>query len=192
MTLEEFISKTYKPKPTPPLAVAECGTEFAPVISDEEIICNAKGPVGKALRAMIADSKARQKEIVSRKISFEAAAPQEFHTEQTFVETLFKYIDQKGMTDVECYQKAYIDRRLFSKMRSDYNYKPTKKTALAFAIALELDIHETNDLLRRAGYTLSPSLLFDVVVEYFIREGIYDIYKIDDALAERDLPLFAA
>ena len=96
------------------------------------------------------------------------------------------------MTDVECYQKAYIDRRLFSKMRSDYNYKPTKKTALAFAIALELDIHETNDLLRRAGYTLSPSLLFDVVVEYFIREGIYDIYKIDDALAERDLPLFAA
>lgn len=192
MTLEEFISKTYKPKPTPPLAYAECCAEPAPAIDDKELIRKAKGPAGKVLRAMFSDVQQKQKKKECNKVSFEAAAPQEFHTEQTFVETLFKYIDQKGMTDVECYQKAFIDRRLFSKMRSDYNYKPTKKTALAFAIALELDISETNDLLRRAGFTLSPSLLFDVVVEYFIREGIYDIYQIDDALAERDLPLFAA
>jgi hypothetical protein len=98
-------------------------------------------------------------------------------TNKTFVETLMFHIHRKGMRDTEVYKLAQIDRRLFSKIMSDKEYKPAKDTAIALAIALSLTLDETNDLLSRAGYALSHSSKRDIIVEYFLRE---QIYKLDD------------
>ena len=110
--------------------------------------------------------------------------------EETFSQRLLRMIDERGMSDSEVYNKAYVDRRHFSKIRNDINYTPNKKTVLAFSIALELSLDEAKDLLNSAGYALSRSSKTDIIVAYFLQNKIYDMFEINDILDAYGQPVF--
>lgn len=113
-------------------------------------------------------------------------------TDEGFSENLLRRIDLSGKKDAEIYKRANITRQHFSKIRNNPDYRPTKATALAFAVALELSLDETRDLIGRAGYTLSHSSKFDIIIEYFIRNGNYNIHEINMTLFEFDQSLLGA
>lgn len=111
--------------------------------------------------------------------------------DEPFSLLLLKLIDARGKTDVEVYKRANLDRKHFSKIRSNPDYRPSKRTGLALAIGLELSMDDTRKLLARAGYALSPAVLFDVIVEYFIRNQRFDVFEINQVLFDYDQPLLS-
>lgn len=113
-------------------------------------------------------------------------------SEDTFQQKLFKLIEESGMDDVTVYKKANIDRKVFSRIRCKKDYKPTKKTAVAFAIALQLDMPTMLDLLSRAEIAFSPSSKFDLIITYFVTNKVYDIYEINAALFKYGQPILGA
>ena len=137
----------------------------------------AREPVRKQMQAMQAPAMANAS--LSDALSM---------LDESFADMLFRKIDERGMTDAQCYKKAGIDRKLFSKIRGNRLYKPSRPTAVALAVALELSMDETKELLMKAGYALSHSSKFDIIIE-FIGRGNYDRFAINEALYEFDQQL---
>ena len=151
------------------------------------------------IKYMVAESTC---EVNSLKLSFPYSAPKMSekrslrsledvmkNLESSFTEELVAIIDEKGLTDPMVYKRANLDRKHFSKIRNNKNYKPSKNTALALAIALELNLDETKDFIGKAGFALTHSSKMDLIVEFFIKNGDYDIFKINEVLFVFDQPL---
>ncbi len=148
---------------------------FGAALADE---CSA--PMGAPCEAMQSFAAERPPKTLDEAVA---------HISDTFQQSLFRLIDERNLADTEVYKRANIDRKLFSKIRSNPNYQPKKITAVAFALALNLNLDETKDLIGRAGYAFSPSSKFDLIISYFIEQGVYDIYTINLALFDHEQPL---
>ena len=109
--------------------------------------------------------------------------------DESFQQMLFREIDSRGMTDVECYRRAHMDRKTFSKIRSDIQYRPKKTTAVSLALALKMTAEEAEDLLKKAGYSFSNSSIFDIIIQYYMEKGKYDLFEINETLYYYDQPL---
>ncbi|MBQ3567742.1 MAG: RNase III inhibitor, partial [Anaerotignum sp.] len=112
--------------------------------------------------------------------------------EMTFSKALLDWLIRKDLKDSEVYKKANIDRKLFSKIRNNPDYKPKKNTAIAFALAMELDLEETKEFIGRAGYALTHSSKYDIIIEYFIRQKNYNVFEINEVLFAYNYPLIGA
>lgn len=156
------------------------------VIEKQKATYSIRNTVSRKKAQVPRDIMVFQKQILPQENAIEGMVEK---LDEPFNIILFRLIDAKGKSDVEIYKKANIDRKLFSKIRTGKGYNPSKRTALALAIALELNLDETEDLLKRAGYSLSHSQKFDVIIEYFIINKKYDIFEINDVLFQFDLPL---
>lgn len=156
------------------------------VIEKQKATYSIRNTVSRKKAQVPSDIMVFQKQILPQENAIEGMVEK---LDEPFNIILFRLIDAKGKSDVEIYKKANIDRKLFSKIRTGKGYNPSKRTALALAIALELNLDETEDLLKRAGYSLSHSQKFDVIIEYFIINKKYDIFEINDVLFQFDLPL---
>jgi hypothetical protein len=113
-------------------------------------------------------------------------------TDAGFTETLLKLIDESGKKDSDIYKKALLSKQHFSKIRNNPNYKPTKPTAISLALALELDLDATKDLIGRAGYALTNSSKFDLIIRYAIEHGKYNLVEINCMLFEHDQSLLGS
>lgn len=159
---------------------ASRGNEYRQV-PDQSVCCSV--PICDCAPAPSPSPKAKRHDSVRDKTLEEYMRSMD----KSFAYKLFDLIDQSGMTDVECYKKANVDKKTFSKIKCNpQTYKPSKQTAVAFAIALQLSLDETQDLLASAGLTLSRSFTFDKIIRYFIQKEIYDIFVINEALFEFD------
>ena len=188
-----YVTRTYAPEPPPK---KEPTIKYSLSKADTGVKYSERGNVRYSLQETDADIPAKgdkfRKDTVDQLFALYSMNNASINKQLdstlnlTFVDMLTRYINTKGWRDSKVYKAARIDRRLFSKIMSDREYKPAKDTALALAIALELTLQQTNDLLDRAGYTLSHSNKRDVIIEYFIREGVHNLADINDVLYKLD------
>ena len=174
--IEEYIDEHYVDE-------AKLLDSYSRRLQEEELICFEKGAYAPAAASI---GTAYQSDTASPDGDLDDWLDA---IDESFSEMVLRKIEEKGMTNAECYKKANIDKKHFSKIKSNPNYKPKKNNALALAIALELSLDETKELLMKAGLALSHSNRFDIIVEYFIVHKQYDIYEINEALFSYDQPL---
>lgn len=161
--LESYIKAHYKPI----IEYAKCSESFE--ISVKSSVINKR------------KSKPRYASLNISEISLN-----EFKLDESFSESLLRIIDSKGLKDSDVYKKAHLDRKLFSKIRSNKFYSPSKQTVIALCISLELNLKQTKELLKKAGFALSDSNMFDVIIKFFISQKKYDLYLINEALLQYD------